>query len=76
MGKLKAYKCDCSNEKEIASTMQSVLTDFGPISVLINNAAILAPMKLTGNPLKYEKNIISSLGLPCSPFFFQKSTYE
>uniref|UniRef100_R4FMK7 Putative oxidoreductase n=1 Tax=Rhodnius prolixus TaxID=13249 RepID=R4FMK7_RHOPR len=63
LGKLKAYKCDCSNEKEIASTMQSVLTDFGPISVLINNAAILAPMKLTdtseGSCRKlYETNVI------------------
>uniref|UniRef100_A0A023F714 Putative dehydrogenase n=1 Tax=Triatoma infestans TaxID=30076 RepID=A0A023F714_TRIIF len=63
LGTLKAYKCDCSNETEIASTMQNILADLGPISVLINNAAILAPMTLTDTSQGlcrklYETNVI------------------
>uniref|UniRef100_A0A0V0G817 Putative dehydrogenase n=1 Tax=Triatoma dimidiata TaxID=72491 RepID=A0A0V0G817_TRIDM len=62
-GILKIYQCDITDEKEIALTIKAILTDLGPISVLVNNAAIIAPMPLTdtsqGSCRKlYETNVI------------------
>ena len=36
-----AYKCDCSNEDEVARLFQQISNEIGPIDILVNNAGIL-----------------------------------
>lgn len=47
-GVLYPMKCDLSEAENILETFQKILEDFGPISVLINNAAVLIPSNITG----------------------------
>jgi len=39
-GKIKAYKLDVSNEKMVMETVESVVSDFGTIDILMNNAGV------------------------------------
>lgn len=48
-GLINVYKCDMSDENEVVSTLKKIYGDLGPISVLINNAATMIPINLTGN---------------------------
>uniref|UniRef100_R4G5E2 Dehydrogenase n=1 Tax=Rhodnius prolixus TaxID=13249 RepID=R4G5E2_RHOPR len=62
-GTLKPYKCDITNENEITSTIKSIVSDLGPISVLVNNAALYSNIRLTdtnqGSSRKmFETNVI------------------
>uniref|UniRef100_A0A023FB54 Putative dehydrogenase n=1 Tax=Triatoma infestans TaxID=30076 RepID=A0A023FB54_TRIIF len=47
IGSLKSYKCDITNENEINSTIKLIVKDLGPISVLVNNAALYESVPLT-----------------------------
>lgn len=47
-GVLHPIQCDLSDLEGVLENFQKVLEDFGPISILINNAAVLIPSNLTG----------------------------
>lgn len=47
-GVLNPIECDLSNPEAILETFQKILVDFGPISILINNAGVLLPSNITG----------------------------
>lgn len=50
-GILYPVECDLSNLEGILDTFQKILEEFGPISLLINNAAVLIPSSITGKKL-------------------------
>lgn len=48
-GKLYPVECDLGEPKEIIATFKWIDDNIGPISILVNNAALLIPSTLTGN---------------------------
>lgn len=47
-GVLHPIECDLRNLEGTLEAFQRILEDFGPISILINNAAVLFPSNITG----------------------------
>ena len=67
-GRALAVRCDVSKEDDIARTVQATLDQFGRINILVNNAGILIPGKITDMQarhwqLAYRVNVDG-------PFFF------
>uniref|UniRef100_A0A069DRI7 Putative dehydrogenase n=1 Tax=Panstrongylus megistus TaxID=65343 RepID=A0A069DRI7_9HEMI len=63
IGSIKPYKCDVTNENEIAITIKSIVQDLGPISVLVNNAGLYENVPMTDTSQgscrqTYETNVI------------------
>ncbi|XP_017473910.1 PREDICTED: farnesol dehydrogenase-like [Rhagoletis zephyria] len=47
--RIHAIKCDVRKEDEIVATFQQIITKFGPIAVLVNNAGIVRSSDLAGD---------------------------
>lgn len=47
-GVLHPVECDLRNLEGTLETFQRILEEYGPISILINNAAVLFPSNITG----------------------------
>lgn len=47
-GVLHPIQCDLGDLEGVIEIFQKILEDFGPISILINNAAVLIPSNITG----------------------------
>lgn len=47
-GVLHPIECDLNNLEQTLETFQKILEDFGPISILVNNAAVLIPSNIRG----------------------------
>lgn len=52
-GVLHPIECDLRNLEGTLEAFQKILEDFGPISILINNAAVLFPSNITGKTLAF-----------------------
>lgn len=58
-GKAKAVACDVSNFLDVSNAVQTALTAFGGLDILINNAGVIEPVSqiLTSDPAKWGRAI-------------------
>lgn len=70
-GKYKVWNCDLTNEKQLASTIESVVSHFGSIDILVNCAGILETKDIKEIDREVWDEVIE-LNLKASFFVTQK----